>query len=352
MPSKRARSTKGSAAELYEVEVILGARRIDEPVETDPDSPHFGSGWVYLVKWWGYPDDENWWLPVSSLSGCQRLIHSFWDEIGHECLPTTLMGFVAYPRSEWVGGPLLLPSLRRSDRTVDIEAQEKQDYLKYYSLPPPVENPVSPKKQKHPQNRSRSTSGSPRTPTRKYKSTSHLTDGSPSIKIRLPATVSPSSHKTAYDTSPLDTIRVARMPPSKPPHTYHEPTATPPANSIFSHSPLSPPPTPEPEPEPAFCTSAQTEAELMAPVFAASDSMLESPAPTLVPDDHILHPRTLADVYLSSSAPAYNEDVPNSAMSGGAPIDSFDPSSNYDEMANLLLNTSVEDLLAGMVNRA
>ncbi|KAJ6604314.1 hypothetical protein DFH09DRAFT_1300551 [Mycena vulgaris] len=59
--------------ETYTVEVITHARVADASLK-DP--------WEYHVKWAGYGSDDDTWEPAVGLMACQRLLASFWDEIG------------------------------------------------------------------------------------------------------------------------------------------------------------------------------------------------------------------------------------------------------------------------------
>ncbi|KAJ7686490.1 hypothetical protein B0H17DRAFT_712043 [Mycena rosella] len=128
------RTRNRNTPETYPVEVILRAERTNEPIDGV-----FGSGWNYLIKWKGWPDKDSSWEPVSSLvGGCQRLLESFWDEIGHQNLSITVEGFPAIPRAKWV-------------------AHERQ--LSLQSIPAPT-TPRSPKKKKNNQ--------SPRSPTKNH----------------------------------------------------------------------------------------------------------------------------------------------------------------------------------------
>ncbi|KAJ6558949.1 hypothetical protein B0H10DRAFT_2120255 [Mycena sp. CBHHK59/15] len=56
----------------YPVEVITHAR-----VNVD-----LADGWEYRVKWAGYDSDEDSWEPTKNVAACQRLLSSFWNEIG------------------------------------------------------------------------------------------------------------------------------------------------------------------------------------------------------------------------------------------------------------------------------
>ncbi|KAK7064499.1 chromo domain-containing protein [Favolaschia claudopus] len=59
--------------EGFQVEVITHARVKDVNLE-DP--------WEYRVKWGGYGSDEDSWEPSANVAACQRLLASFWEEVG------------------------------------------------------------------------------------------------------------------------------------------------------------------------------------------------------------------------------------------------------------------------------
>ncbi|KAF8178632.1 hypothetical protein K438DRAFT_1938709 [Mycena galopus ATCC 62051] len=56
----------------------------------------------YEVKWAGFDDAENTWEPVSSLSDCQRLLNSFWKEVGKESFHINVPGFVVPASEAWI----------------------------------------------------------------------------------------------------------------------------------------------------------------------------------------------------------------------------------------------------------
>ncbi|KAJ7783426.1 hypothetical protein DFH07DRAFT_787675 [Mycena maculata] len=72
---KREESEEEEEEESYVVEVITMARAVGD-VADPKDS------WEYRVKWAGYDSDEDTWEPASNLSACQRLLASFWTEVG------------------------------------------------------------------------------------------------------------------------------------------------------------------------------------------------------------------------------------------------------------------------------
>ncbi|EJD04307.1 uncharacterized protein FOMMEDRAFT_155434 [Fomitiporia mediterranea MF3/22] len=58
---------------LYNVEAIL---------EAQPMSGMNGKRFWYLIKWYGYPGEDTWEPLESFEEGCERLLMSFWREVG------------------------------------------------------------------------------------------------------------------------------------------------------------------------------------------------------------------------------------------------------------------------------
>ncbi|KAI0702474.1 hypothetical protein BC835DRAFT_1320860 [Cytidiella melzeri] len=75
--------------EQFYVEVIKQAR-----VSSDAD-------WEYYVKWGGYTSDDNSWEPAANLQSCERLLKSFWANIG---LDDNVYepGYTVEPTKEWI----------------------------------------------------------------------------------------------------------------------------------------------------------------------------------------------------------------------------------------------------------
>ncbi|KAF9070713.1 hypothetical protein BDP27DRAFT_583829 [Rhodocollybia butyracea] len=71
-----ARAKKRARIDKEEEEIFLV--EYFKQVKVDEDGE-----WIYLVKWAGYdnPNDDTW-EPASSVANCQRLLSSFWYEIG------------------------------------------------------------------------------------------------------------------------------------------------------------------------------------------------------------------------------------------------------------------------------
>ncbi|KAG7096494.1 hypothetical protein E1B28_003924 [Marasmius oreades] len=77
---------KREEEEVFQVEVILAARVNDE------------CDWEYLIRWAGYGEEDDTWEPTKNIAkNCQRLILSFWKNVGmddedyhpgDECTPT------------------------------------------------------------------------------------------------------------------------------------------------------------------------------------------------------------------------------------------------------------------------
>ncbi|KAJ3981477.1 hypothetical protein F5890DRAFT_1556784 [Lentinula detonsa] len=58
--------------------------------------------WEYLVKWFGYdtPDDDTW-EPPEHIANCQRLLSSFWQEVGGDD-DDYFPGYECAPSQEWI----------------------------------------------------------------------------------------------------------------------------------------------------------------------------------------------------------------------------------------------------------
>ncbi|KAJ7897974.1 hypothetical protein B0H14DRAFT_3124498 [Mycena olivaceomarginata] len=71
---KRKRKASEEGEDDFAVEVITHARFADASKQEE--------GWEYLVKWDGYDDDT--WESAANLATCQRLLASFWGDVGNE----------------------------------------------------------------------------------------------------------------------------------------------------------------------------------------------------------------------------------------------------------------------------
>lgn len=58
----------------YEIERIVSARLLSE-AEGGADAP---GGWMYLVKWSGYPASQSTWEPAAGLVNAKRMVAAWW----------------------------------------------------------------------------------------------------------------------------------------------------------------------------------------------------------------------------------------------------------------------------------
>ncbi|KAJ3769478.1 hypothetical protein FB446DRAFT_747819 [Lentinula raphanica] len=79
-----------SEEEVFQVEYFKGAR-VDED-----------GNWEYLVKWFGYDNpNEDTWEPPENIANCQRLLGSFWTEVGGDD-GDYFPGYECTPSREWI----------------------------------------------------------------------------------------------------------------------------------------------------------------------------------------------------------------------------------------------------------
>ncbi|KAJ7209744.1 hypothetical protein GGX14DRAFT_697826 [Mycena pura] len=223
----------------YVVEMILSARRTEEPMHseyTNPESDSFGGGWEYLIKWEGYADDENTWEPIGHLH-CRTLLLDFWQEIGHESLPTSALVELR-PRPEWIAQKNI-GSVQDKDRE-----QKRQKKVA------PSRSP----------SRRDTAAECRRTTARK--------------KTHIPQTSSPKKR------TPKKPSR--RVPTSTPPHQM--------LSDPSFESPLIP--------NPKLATTMQAECKRPASHSPGVPDVVADPLPTLVPDDNAHHTRASSDAYL------------------------------------------------------
>ncbi|KAG5648146.1 hypothetical protein DXG03_006100 [Asterophora parasitica] len=82
---------KKKEEEVFHVEVITKARVIEDSSDEEDEANakkkrkkkgKAKSNWEYYVKWANYDSDSNTWEPEENVAGCQRLLASFWAEVG------------------------------------------------------------------------------------------------------------------------------------------------------------------------------------------------------------------------------------------------------------------------------
>ncbi|KAJ4474451.1 hypothetical protein J3R30DRAFT_3509183 [Lentinula aciculospora] len=96
-PKKKARVEEEESEELEESEDEVYQVEYFKKAKVDDDGE-----WLYLVKWFGYNDpDDDTWEPEKHIADCQRLLASFWQEIGgddNDYLP----GYECAPSQAWI----------------------------------------------------------------------------------------------------------------------------------------------------------------------------------------------------------------------------------------------------------
>ncbi|GLB33577.1 hypothetical protein LshimejAT787_0104610 [Lyophyllum shimeji] len=108
-----------SQEETFHVEVIEKARvaavpsdeDYEDDVETKKKGKKKGKGkakadkpaarWEYYVKWANYSRKHNTWEPEGNVAGCQRLLASFWEEIGTDNADY-FIGYEVAASKEWI----------------------------------------------------------------------------------------------------------------------------------------------------------------------------------------------------------------------------------------------------------
>ncbi|KAF8178620.1 hypothetical protein K438DRAFT_1268474 [Mycena galopus ATCC 62051] len=236
---------KEQEEKLWEVELIIGARRTNESLRSDSSdsaSSWFGCGWTYCVKWEGWVEPT--WEPFDNVRNCQEHLRNFWEEAGEDAMVTNVPDFEVHARLEWL-----------EERGVQSE-----------SMPSPT------KKTKRSPAQSQSHDRSKTRTTRRKTSAQQ----SPSLKVKLRIRSPKGSSSTTQQTPTSSTSEVPATP--------------------FT-TPISPPPTPTPEPEPANRPPDD--------LFDTSDTPQASDpffTPTLAPDGYPL-PSTVPDLYLSTWQP-------------------------------------------------
>ncbi|KAJ7770779.1 hypothetical protein DFH07DRAFT_914458 [Mycena maculata] len=98
--------------ELFMVEVITMARVVDVADQS----------WEFRVKWAGYDSDQDSWEPESGLKGCQRLLESFWDEVGIDDNQYYPKDYVFEASEQWIES-----ERERLQQELELEAQKQEE---------------------------------------------------------------------------------------------------------------------------------------------------------------------------------------------------------------------------------
>ncbi|GAW05552.1 hypothetical protein LENED_007415 [Lentinula edodes] len=114
-PKKKARLEEDSAEsdeEVFQVEYFKAAK-VDEDGE-----------WLYLVKWHGYdnPKDDTW-EPQEYIANCQRLLASFWKEIGGDD-EDYYPGYNCTPSEAWINKEKIRFARKNPDAMRRVAAQK------------------------------------------------------------------------------------------------------------------------------------------------------------------------------------------------------------------------------------
>ncbi|KII93426.1 hypothetical protein PLICRDRAFT_171181 [Plicaturopsis crispa FD-325 SS-3] len=117
MPKKS--SAKKDPPELFEVEVITGARRASPRV------------WEFRVKWLGYSEKDTSWQPERNLKGCEDMVIRLRQQLGIESSTKCPVGLVFIAPPSWIK--------REKERYDKERAQRKR----MEDRKPPVRKPES-----------------------------------------------------------------------------------------------------------------------------------------------------------------------------------------------------------------
>ncbi|KDR85205.1 hypothetical protein GALMADRAFT_233893 [Galerina marginata CBS 339.88] len=134
---KSKRSEEEEDPETFHVEVITEARVVatdnsDDEIEFPRDKKKkkerkkVPAKWEYLVKWAGYESDSNSWEPEGNLSGCTRLLQSFWKHVGTDN-DDYAIGYVAKAKKEWIQSEKDYFSREFKNIQAELKRQEKQE---------------------------------------------------------------------------------------------------------------------------------------------------------------------------------------------------------------------------------
>ncbi|KAF8591974.1 hypothetical protein K439DRAFT_618242 [Ramaria rubella] len=134
----------------YEVEFIRKARVTED------------AAWEYYIKWGNYGEEDNSWEPEENLTGCRRMLKSFWEQIGPKIKGSARAlgtGYETEPSAQWIEET---PEQER--KTYLKSAEKKKAKLRAReekSSPPHKEKPIK-------DYRIRATAGQPEAPEDTY----------------------------------------------------------------------------------------------------------------------------------------------------------------------------------------
>ncbi|KAF9785979.1 hypothetical protein BJ322DRAFT_757278 [Thelephora terrestris] len=112
---KRSTPSPPQSSDETEYSVITAARKIE-------------GKWQYLVKWYKFEDHENSWEPQSNFNDCERLLNSFWAEVGEYKREKAREGIEIFPRQQWIDKEkTLFSETRKSEDNAAREVDSDED---------------------------------------------------------------------------------------------------------------------------------------------------------------------------------------------------------------------------------